>query len=102
MAVDEWDGTWTLHGVSQQFLDDAGAWNKWWTCSFYLMTLSDRPLTEAQSRTGWRWVRHDDHRHKLAVGWRLEKRRQEAEARVESEKAACPYVECICGHHEAY
>lgn len=76
-------------------------------CMFFDMgnwsLLADpEPYTEEEQRTGYRIRQHDDHEHKYAVLWRAEEERKAADIKREAEMAACPYVECTCGHHEDY
>lgn len=64
------------------------------------LTGEPEPFTEEEQRTGYRIRMHDDHEHKYAVLWRAEEERKAADAKRKAEMAACPYVECTCGHHE--
>lgn len=88
--------------MSREAADDLLEMRRLVQCQFFLMahTIQQKPMTERQSRTGWREIRHGDHRHRIAVGWRLAKEREDADKRREAEMAVCPYVECTCGHHE--
>lgn len=58
------------------------------------------PLTAEEKRTGWRTRPHGDHEHTYAVGWRAEQEERARRARIDAEKAACPYRACECGWHE--
>lgn len=69
-------------------------------CQAFLMLLPEKPLTRTEERIGWRTRKHDDHKHRFAVGWRREQQDREYEAKREADMAACPYVACTCGHHE--
>ena len=90
--------TWGV--TTRQAIEDSDALSQAITCSFWLMLQYGGALTAEEERDGWRTVIHDDHTHRYAVGWRAEHERKEADARREAEMAACPYVECECGHHE--
>ena len=88
--------SWTVT-VSEEMVQDIQRMQ----CSFWLMMGIDTdPLTEEEARDGWRTRTHGDHDHTYAVGWRAEQQAREHEVKRAAEMAACPYVECTCGHHE--
>ena len=87
--------------ISAEVAEDMVQTQRLIECQFFLLQFGgEEPVTEEETKTGWRTTAHKDHEHRYAVGWRAEEQRKEADAKREAEMAACPYVECTCGHHE--
>lgn len=90
----------TFVPMSRESRTDGEAMTRDLGCAMWLMGWDLDPVTLEEERTGWRDRVHGDHSHRVAVSWRADQMRREADATREAERAACPYVACTCGHHE--